>query len=648
MTNTSENRPEPAKTPKSKGPFRTGMLVPTLLLMAIVYGWFYLFFDVALRKGMQLAAGRLYGAEVDIGSVHTSFLHARFRMTDLQVTDKEHPERNLVQVGEIKFGALWDALLRGKIAIDEAAILDVQAYVPRAHTGWVAPPPPPPKPGSGVLAQAEHEVLRQTQAKFNQNFLGDIASVVGGADPKAQLKEIQGSLKAQARAEELARELDAKKAEWQKRIKDLPTQKDIDDIANKIKALDLKGGNPLQMAGKLKQAKELVDQATGKVKQVDEAQSQLQADIAKYSKSGAELEKLAQEDVSDLQKRLKLPSIDPKEFSTQLFLSLLEKKLTGIRKYIEIARKYMPKKPTAAEKAAAAEKAKREKEEELVPPARGQGRTYHFPITKGYPLFWLKKAQISSQISDSEWAGNVKGEITDVTTSPSALGRPTKIHFAGEFPRQKIAGLNVLATLDHTGEEAHETIEGRVAAFPVENQMFADSGGVKLGLKQAVGTAALTANLVDMSLDVGLQSKFDHPDFTFEAQNAMVKDILGSVLKGMPAVTMNAHVAGSWEHFNMNIDSNLGSELSNGFQKQLQAKLGAAKAQLDSLVNDKIGPAKKKVQELLGGLTGGPAKALGGQKDEMNKALQKAQASATGGGGSPADKGKGLLKGFGF
>lgn len=630
---------------KSKGPFRTGVLVPTLIIMALVYGYFFFFFDHHLRKGMEFAAGKLYGAEVNIGSVHTSFLHASFRMNELQVTDKEHPERNLVQVGDIHFAALWDALLRGKIAIDDASVLDIQAWTPRKSPGWVAPPPPPAAPGSGVLAQAESQVLKQTQAQYNGNFLGDIAGVVGGASPQAQLQDIRGSLKAEQRADELSKELTAKQAEWQKRIKELPSQKDIDDIAAKIKALDLKGGNPLQMAGKLKQAKDLVDQATGKVKQVEQAQSQLQSDIATYSKASADLEKLAQEDVSDLQKRLKLPSIDPKEFSTQLFLSMIEKKLTGVRKYIEIARKYMPKKPTPAERAAAAEKARKEKEAELVPHARGEGHTYHFPITKGYPLFWLKKAAISSEVTQSDWAGKVAGEILDVTTSPSQLGRPTKLHLAGDFPKQKIAGLDLLATLDHTGDTAKESIQARVASFPVANQMFADSPGVKLGLKEAVASASMNAALQDMALKINIGSKFDKPVFDFDAQNGSVKEILGAVLKGIPAITMNADVTGSWDHFGINVNSNLGSELSNGFQKQLQAKLGSAKAQLDKVVNEKIGPARKKVQELLGGLSGGPGKALAGQKDAMSKELAKAQGAATGGGGSPA---KGLLKGFGL
>ena len=80
---------------------------------------------------------------------------------------------------------------------------------------------------------------------------------------------------------------------------------------------------------------------------------------------------------------------------------------------------------------------------------------------------------------------------------------------------------------------------------------------------------------------------------------------------------------------------------------KLQAKLADAKAKLNKFVDEKIGPNKKKVQDALAGLTGGPGKALGGAKEELNKALNNAKGAATpkgGGGANPAN----LLKGFGL
>ncbi|MGZ3692847.1 MAG: TIGR03545 family protein [Bdellovibrionota bacterium] len=629
---------------KAKGPFRTGALVPSIILLALVWAYFFFFFDHHLKAGMEFGLTRVNGAEVDIASLNTSFWHANMGIYGLEVTDKEKPEQNTVKIGTIRFAMLWDALLRGKIAIQDASILDIQPYVMRIKPGYVLPPPPPQAPG--ILAKVQDQVVQQTRAKFNGNFLGDIADVVGGMDPKDQLKNLQGDLKSQARAMELEKELTAKKAEWEKKIKDMPKPAEIQAIEAKIKALNMNSKNPMEIAKSLKQAKEILGEAQGKINQVNQTQSQLTGDILKYTAATADLEKLAAQDVSDLQKRLKIPSIDPKEFSTQLFMAQIEKHLTGVRKYIAIARKYMPSKKSSAQ--LAAEK-KAAKENELLPPARGKGVTYHFPITTAYPLFWLKKAAISSELSQSDWAGKVSGELLDVTTSPTELGRPTKLHLAGDFPKQKIAGLDFLATLDHTTDKAKDSITAKVAAFPVTNQIFSDSPSVKFGIKQATAAASMSATLADEALNIKMGSRFDKPEFDFEAKSAPVKEILGAVLKGISTVTMDASVTGSWDKFNIDIDSNLGRELSGGFQKQLQAKLGEAKAKLDGFVNEKIGGNKKKVQELLSGLTSGPGKLLGQNKAELDKAMSSAEKSAQGGGaGAPAGGAKKLLKGFGF
>ena len=634
MTNTSENKPV-----KAKGPIRTGMLVPSLILFGLIYAYFFFFFDTHLRHGIEFAATRIHGAEVNVGSVSTSFLRASFRMQDLEVTNKEQPEMNLFQVGDIRFGMLWDALLRGKVAINDAAVLDIRAMTKRKKPGYVIPPPPP-TPGNGVLAKVQDQVLQQTQKQFNNNFLGDIADVVGGVDPKAQLASIQGDLKAQARAKELQAELEKKKAEWQKRIADLPKPKEIQELEGQIKALDLNPRNPAAFAANLKKAKEIVSQAEAKVKQVEQTQSQLTGDIQNYTKAVADLQKLAEQDVADLQKRLQIPSIDPKEFSTQLFLGQVEKKLVSLRKYIEVARKYMPPKKTKEQKEA-------EKAEALVPRKRGEGVTYAFPITTGYPLFWLKKAAVSSEISQSEWAGKVSGEILDLTTSPSQLGRPTKIHLAGDFPKQNIHGFDFLAVMDHTTDRAKESVKVAVGSFPILNQVLSDSPKARLAVTEAQAAGKLEATLADQALSVAIESTFNNPKFDLAVQPKAAQEIMQEVLKGIPTITMNASVTGSWDKFDLHINSNLGSALSSGFQKQLQAKLGEAKAKLQSFVSDKLGGDKKKAEEQLAGLAGGPGKMLAQNKEDMLKSLKSAQSSATGGAAGGGGAGK-FLKGFGF
>jgi uncharacterized protein (TIGR03545 family) len=270
-----------------------------------------------------------------------------------------------------------------------------------------------------------------------------------------------------------------------------------------------------------------------------------------------------------------------------------------------------------------------------------------FPITTGYPLFWLKKAAVSSQLAQGEWAGKVQGLITNATTEPAVAGRPLQIFLQGDFPKQKIAGLDVDITIDHTTEKAKESVRVGIASFPVAEQKFSDSEKVKFGLSSAVGSGLLIATLADETLSVGMKSEFRKPAFQFEAQQKQLKEIVGAVLAGIQLVTMDASVSGSWDKLSVSIDSNLGRELSSGFQKQMQAKIGEAKAKLDAFVAEKVNPAKKKVQDQLAALTGGPGKLLSQQKAEMDGAIKGAEGSAQGSGGSGGGA-KGLLKGFGL
>jgi uncharacterized protein (TIGR03545 family) len=633
MTTSTENK-------KTKGPLRIEAIVPTAIVLGLLFLYFLLFFDSHLRRGIEFAGTQIHGAEVNIGKVKTSLWQASFELFDLQVTDKTQPERNIVQVGSMKFQLLWDALLRAKFVVEESSILDIRAHTQRSKPGYVLPPA---TSEGGLLAKAQEKVLEQTKKQFQQNILGDIANVLDGVDPKEQLKNIQADLKSTLRAQELESELTKKKEEWQKRIQELPKPAEIKAIEAKIKALDLKTKNPLELAKNLKQAKEILGEAEAKVKQVDSAQKDLNSDLTNYTNAIGDLEKMAAQDVADLQKRLQIPSLDAKAFSAQLFMGQLEEKLVSLRKYIVIVRKVMPPKRSAEEKIA-------RKEEQLVPRARGKGENISFPITTGYPLFWLKKAAVSSQIEQSEWAGKVQGEIRNFSTAPSLLQDPMQVELQGDFPKQKILGLNILGEIDHRTEKAKESIKIQLASAPVMRQVFSESPQVTLGIEEAVASGTFLAELNDENLRVEVSSKFDQAKYLLEAKNNRVKDLLATVLAGIPTVTMNAKVIGSWDKFDLDLDSNLGRELSAGFQKQLQAKVGEAKAKLDSFVKEKLDPARKKVQDQLGSLSGGLGKSLAQNKSDLDSALKGAQSSAqgSGGGGGLEEKGKSLLKGFGF
>lgn len=630
-------------TDKTKGPIRTGAVIPSVILIALVAVYFSFFFDANLRSALEYVGTQVNGAEVDIGSVRTSLLHASIAFNHIQITDKNKPERDIIEIGQIRFKLLWDALLRAKLVVDDSAVLGIDALVPRAHRGYVVPPPPPSQKGSGLLEAAQNEVLNQTKAQYKNNVLGDVASILNGVDSKQQLKNIQAQLKSEKKIEELQKELKDKQAQWDERIKQLPQQKDIKAYEAQIKALNFDTRNPLEFAKNLKKANDLVKQAREKIKLVEDSQKQLNQDLKTFSQAPNDIQQLVQEDLKDLQKRFKIPNIDAKDFSTQLFMGMIEQRLVSFRKYMAVIRKYMPPKKTKAEKQAIAK-------EQLTPHARAKGTTFQFPVTTGYPLFWLKFAAISSKLGQSPYSGNIKGELKNVTSDPAYIGKPATLHVAGDFPKQGISGVDALLTVDHTKAEAKESLKMAIASFPVTDQKFSDSPDVQFGLSEAAGSSQIDGEFVDNRLNLKINSQFKKLKYNIKAKSALVQNILESVVKGIPTITMNAMVDGSWNHLGVHINSNLGKELSDGFKKQVQVKIDEARAQLQKAIDDKIAGPKHQLEEQIHSVSNGLSQNLGRNKKQMDQALKQAQGQVKGGnsGKKLEDAGKKLLKKFGL
>lgn len=642
MTNSSKS--------KAKGPIRTGAVVPLAILVILLGAYFIMFFDGNLRRGIEYIGTHVNGAEVNVGAVHTNFLGASVEIVNVQVTDKNHPERNILQIGRMHFQMLWDALLRAKVVISDASILNIQALTPRARPGYVVPPTPPTvSTGPTLTEKAEKEVLAQTQKKFNGNFLGDLASVLNGGNYQEQLKNLQGNLKSDTKIKELEKDLKDKQAKWEQKIKALPQGSELKQYEARIKALKFDAKKPAEFAKNLQEADKIRKEIGEKVKLIDQTSKEVKGEVDTYNQAFKDLEKTVQEDMRDLQTRLKLPNVDAKEFSQQLFMSMVEKKLGSMAKYLVLARRYMPPKKSAAEKAT-------DSEARIVPPKRGTGVNFRFPITTGYPLFWLKHAAISSETDQSEFSGNIKGEIKDLTTDQPLLGRPTVFTAQGDFPKQSIHGLKARIVLDHTGDVAKDTASLTVADFPVTGTSLSDSPDVKLAIQEATGASIIEAALVDEAVNVDMKNTFSEIKYDLQAKNNVVKEIIDNVLKGIPLVKMNAVVTGSLNDFDVHISSNLGDDLAKGFQKQLQAKIDEAKAQLNKLINDRIGGEKNKLKEQMDKTLGPVTKQLDERKAEADKAVNQAKGQSDSNQKSAQDQGKKkleeegkkLLKKFGF
>ncbi len=597
------------KKPKRKGPIRWEAIVPFAIFVALVYIYFALFFDSHLRKGIEFIGTHANGAEVNIDDVDTSFWGASLQIKNIQVTDVDEPQKNKVQIGEIKWRMIWDALLRGKIAVADAGILEVGIGTPRKTPGRVLPKPPP---GTQSATEGIREAaVQQLEKKIEGNVIGDIAAILGGTDPNDQLKNIEASIKSTLRIKELQTELQNKEKEWKERLASLPASKDLKDLNERLKGV--KVGNfkdPKELQASLKELDTIFKEADAKVKSVESTGKSLNTDVNVYQKSLSDLEAMVKQDIDDLESRLQIPKLDVKSMAMNLFGPMLLTKVKQAKFYMEKGRQYLPPKKTPEEKA---------KYDPPKPHERIAGRNYKFGRPNSYPLFWLQKAELSSNPKNSEYSGDVSGTLKNLTDDPPSIGVPTTLTFKGDFPKQDMSGVLGEVVVDHTTERPLEKLTVKVGDFRLKGQSLVDSTDVKLGFADARAASELKVQLQEENVEISSRSEFTNVKYDVSAQNKNVQEILTNVINSVPTVTLNGAVTGTWANLDLSLNSNLGVELQKGFEREIQAKITEAKAKVRALVDEKIGAEKEKLMAQYKKIESQLKGQVAAKQDEINK-----------------------------
>ena len=621
------------KVPKKKGPIRFEAIIPVLVISLLTFAYFSYYFDQHLKKLIEYVGTQGNGAEVNVGSIKTSFINGSFDMNVLQITDKEKPTHNMLEIENMHFKYLWDALLRMKFVVDDASINNIQIAKPRKSPGHVLPPEPA-KPSK--IDALQLEVISQIKNKYGKNVLGDIAVLLEGGDYKDQIEKIRGDLKSEARIKTMIADVNAKKQFWDGKIKLLSDTTKLKSIEAQVQEIS-KQKNVLEQAQGVQKLTGLLKEVDQQYKEVQFASKQLQSEVTALTAYPKEVETLVKEDIASLKNRFKVPQIDFKDMAMHLFAGEFADKIAQARKYQALAKQYIPE--------------KKEDKEVVVPHKRSEGKTYQFPITTGYPLFWLKRAALSSKGTADSYSGNISGELTNVTTSPKTVGRPIVLDMRGDFPGVKVMGVQAMITADFTKTIAEQSALIKVGSFNVPEKLFVNDDKLKFGFKNAVGTSTIKAKLVQEHITMSWDSALSKPQFIVESKTKLAQEMLNNILNSIPVININGAVSGTFKDLNMNINSNLGDELGNGFKREIGNKLAEAQLKIQTLVDDQIMKPKNDLLAAIGGtnLDLKNLNNLGELYQKNQKQIQEEiEKLKKGGTKSLEEQGKKLLKGFKF
>lgn len=611
------------KKVKAKGPIRWEAVVPVTVIFVVAWAYFHFFFDFHLRKGLEFLGYQIIGAQVDIDRLETSFWKASLRIQGIQMTDAQKPERNMLEIDDVRFGVLWDGLLRARVVINEMAIEGIKVGTQRKRPGRVKPPEPPSDKPSLIEQEAEkikERAVKSTEKKIENNVLGDIAAVLSGTSGEARLGEIEGTLGSKKKLDELDQAFKEKSKMWEERFKTLPKPQEIQKLGDRLKTIKTRDfKTPQEVSDSINQFQAVIKEADEKIKTVQSTATDLDGELKRFEQDMKALDAMVKKDIADLEARFRIPKLNPAAISSSLFKQYVQGHLAKFDKYLQMVVKYAPPNLT--------KKDSKEPDPQIQHRPRSQGISYEFGRPNSYPAFWIKKISVSSQAGATPAAGTVAGIIEDISSNQVLTGKPTVAKLKADFPTDGIRDFGLNLVLDNRQAESVVSFDMGISAYPVAERAIVQSPDVNLSFRKATGGFTSTGKLTGLrNIDLKFNNVFQSVVYDVRAENSTVQELLRGIFSGIPQVTVDASLSGQLPEFHLDIASNLGSEIQKGFEKQIQLKVAEAKKKIDDYVNAQIGAQKAKLE--------GEIKRFKAQLDHEIKKVQdmisgqKAQAEA--------------------
>lgn len=630
MNDIQNNTPATIKVKSKKPPgiIRWNAIIPLVIFLLLNYIYFHFFFDGHMKSLIEWGGYKALGAEVNVAEFKTSFTRGSVEINKIELTDKEKPQFNSIELSHVKFDVNVDALLRLKFVVDTMNAEGIQFASKRKTPGKVAPPEPidPNKPG--FAAQLQKNALNKLENDNKSNLLGDIAVFLKNGDINAQLKSFEGQMASKKMAEDMNAKWNKKRADWDQNIKALPNQNDVNaikDRAGKIKFKDFKTADELNAS--LNEFNSLKKDVETKVQLVNDTKNKLTTDVTEIQTDYKTLEKQIKDDVDTIKSKFKIPKLDAGQFAKALFMNYLTPYAQKLDRFKEMAEKYLPPKYSkmvnakidgvsdklTGKKTKVAASTEEEVDDTIQPHPRADGTSYEFPVTWGYPLFWIKKISISSKSNAQTDFGDLAGTITDVTSNQRQINKQTELKVAGDFKSQNIQGVKVFAAFNNIKALPEVTFNFDVGSYPLADLVLTQSEDVTIKIPNSQNTLSIGGKTVGFkTYDIKFRNEFRDVKFELGAKDKTVNEVLGGTFGAIGSFDVNATARGPINDLVMDINSSLGSKLEAAFSGLLAKKL----EEVNKLVKEKIDQEVTKQKEQLNQQI---AKLSGGYLTDINK-----------------------------
>jgi uncharacterized protein (TIGR03545 family) len=475
----------------------------------------------------------------------------------------------LLQADELVADIDMVPLTEKKIIVNRLAANGLRFGTTRKTDGRVAA-----KEGSGdgiaarVMAETR-EWAQQFQVPILQLATGKLS--IDSLDPR-RLSTIPA-------AEALAARADSSQRAWKGAFDSLAIGPTIDSAGATLEKLKHARATDLATLNEARQAIERLKRAQDRVTALERG---VKTGVAGLQRGLAGVDSARRRDYAFARSLLKLPSLDAPEIGKSLFAPMAVKPFERVLYWAQLARHYMP--PGMLPRAAPGPQR-----------LRRAGEDVRFPRERALPAFLLRTAELSFLLKpNSDQPQRYAGRLSGLTSDPALYGRPTVADASG--PQFSAGGM-----MNHVRSIPVDTAGASIGGIPLPSF---DVPGVGLRLDPGAGTTQLGFNLNGDTIHARFALRSSN--VTWARDSGLTKSTIGNLIwqaaSGITNLDFEARVSGALHNPGLAIRSNLDQVIASRLKAVLGEQVAAAEKQLrarvDSLVNDKVGPARAKATEL--------------------------------------------------
>ena len=572
-----------------RGWIRTGFVLPLALSVGLGVGAWWLLADRAIRTGVERAGTRIMGATVDVGEMDVDLSDGVLAMTGLQVTDPSAPENNIVEIGEIAAAMSAGPLLRAKIAIDSVVVRDIRFNSRRDTAGEV-------------------DTLRERSTVFRDEMARWRASARIPTIPTTSLSGLvdfsslsADSLETVIRARELARTVGMTRGAFRDRVEALDVGARIDSASALLTSLEGASIRSLGLAGATRSLNSLRSTAAGiadMVPRVAELEDNLAAEVAGLRQGLAALDDLRDGDYRRALGVLNLPSLDPDDISAALLQAPLMERVETLLYWARAV---------DANLSDGSRSFRFEGPERL----RDAGEDVTFrSVGSSLPAFAMNKLEGSMTIGALT---NLAIRVLDLSSDPSATGRPTTVQLTGESGTTR-AGLDL--SLDRTGDIPEDQLVARFSGLPLPALEIA-ALGARLDLGVGGTSVELSRSGDAIAGDVtwsatGATWQRSGPDATGAAAR------LWDIVSGLTSIEITLGLDGRLSSPGISVRSNIGEQVVRALRDQIGDEVRRAEARARVEVDRLIEQSRTEVRSRVADFEEGIGETLSDYRGELD------------------------------